>query len=56
MKDPVRHSDDPGERLVPVKTILADTEELLKAVGTESKENTVAAKPRIEPAMQLARR
>jgi len=31
------HSDDLGERLeTDVKTILADTEELLKAAGTES--------------------
>jgi len=37
MKDAMPHSDDLGERLeTDVKTILADTEELLKAAGTES--------------------
>jgi len=50
------HSDDLRERLVTdVKMVLADTEELLKAVGTESKEKIAGVKPRIEAAMQRAR-
>ena len=38
-----------------VKAVLADTEELLRAVGTESKEKVAGMRPRLEAAIQRAR-
>jgi ElaB/YqjD/DUF883 family membrane-anchored ribosome-binding protein len=38
-----------------VKILLADTEELLSAVGVESKEKIAGIRPRLEAAMRRAR-
>jgi ElaB/YqjD/DUF883 family membrane-anchored ribosome-binding protein len=47
---------DPRERLVSdVKTLVADMEEFLSAVGTESKDKIAGIRPRLEAAMQRAR-
>lgn len=47
---------DPRERLLSdVKTLLADTEALLAAVGAESKEKIAGIRPQLEAAMQRAR-
>ena len=44
------------ERLInDVKTMLADTEDLLEAVGTESKEKIEGVRPRLEAAILRAR-
>lgn len=44
------------ERLVTdLKTVLADTEELLRAVGAESKEKIAGVRPRVETAILRAR-
>lgn len=48
--------DDSRERLISeLKTMFADTEELLKAVGNESKEKIASARPRVEGAIQRAK-
>lgn len=48
--------DEPRERLISdVKTVLADTEELLKAVGNESREKIASVRPRVEGAIQRAK-
>jgi ElaB/YqjD/DUF883 family membrane-anchored ribosome-binding protein len=47
---------DVRERLVgDVKTLLADTEELLAVVGVESRDKIAGIRPRLEAAMQRAR-
>ena len=47
---------DPRERLISdVKTLLADTEELLLAVAEESKDKVAGMRPRLEAAMRRAR-
>jgi ElaB/YqjD/DUF883 family membrane-anchored ribosome-binding protein len=47
---------DPRERLISdVKILLADTEELLSAVGAESKDKIAGIRPRLEAAMRRAR-
>ena len=47
---------DPRDRLVAdVRTLLADAEDLLAAVGAESKEKIAGIRPRLEAAMQRAR-
>jgi ElaB/YqjD/DUF883 family membrane-anchored ribosome-binding protein len=47
---------DPRDRLVAdVRTLLADTEELLAAVGAESKEKLAGIRPRVEASIQRAR-
>jgi len=38
-----------------LRMMLADTEELLKALGTESKEKVAAVRPRVEAAIARAR-
>ena len=56
MKDAMRHTEDARDWLVTdAKVMLADTEELLKAVGTDSKEKIASVKPRIESAIERAR-
>lgn len=47
---------DPRERLVSdMKMLLADTEEFLLAVGTESKDKIAGIRPRLEAAIRRAR-
>jgi len=47
---------DPRDRLVAdVKMLLTDTEELLAAVGAESKEKLAGIRPRLEASIQRAR-
>lgn len=47
---------DPRERLVSdVKMLVADAEEFLVAVGTESKDKIAGIRPRLEAAIQRAR-
>ena len=48
--------EDSRERMISdVKTVLSDTEELLKAVANESKEKIASARPRVEGAVQRAK-
>jgi ElaB/YqjD/DUF883 family membrane-anchored ribosome-binding protein len=55
-KDAMPRTDDVRDWLVTdAKLMLSDTEELLKAVGTESKEKIASVKPRIEAGIELAR-
>ena len=50
------HVDASRERLISeLKSVFADTEELLKAVGNESKEKMASARPRVEGAIQRAK-
>jgi ElaB/YqjD/DUF883 family membrane-anchored ribosome-binding protein len=50
------NASDTGRQLVDeVKAIIADTEELLRAVGTESKEKIAGVRPRVEDAIRRAR-
>jgi ElaB/YqjD/DUF883 family membrane-anchored ribosome-binding protein len=50
------HVDNARDWLVTdAKLMLADTEELLKAVGAESREKIASVKPRIEAAIERAR-
>lgn len=52
----MRHYSDAGEQLMTeVKAFIADTEELLRAVGTESKDKVAGVKPRVEAAIHRAR-
>ena len=47
---------EPRDRLVAdVRTLLSDTEELLAAVGAESKEKLATLRPRIETSIERAR-
>jgi ElaB/YqjD/DUF883 family membrane-anchored ribosome-binding protein len=56
MKDDMPHADDVRDWLVTdAKMMLADTEELLRAVGSESKERIASVKPRIEAGIERAR-
>ena len=56
MKDAMPHTDDVRDWLVTdAKLMLSDTEELLKAVGTDSKEKIASVKPRIEAGIERAR-
>jgi len=50
------HAEDARDWLVTdAKLMIADTEELLKAVGADSKEKIASVKPRIEAAIERAR-
>ena len=54
MKDAMPHTDDVRDWLVTdAKLMLSDTEELLKAVGTDSKEKIASVKPRIEAGIEV---
>jgi ElaB/YqjD/DUF883 family membrane-anchored ribosome-binding protein len=47
---------EPGDKLIrDVRTLVKDTEELLAAVGADSKEKIAGVRPRLEAAMQRAR-
>ena len=47
---------DPRDRLVAdVRTLLSDTEELIAAIGSESKEKLAGILPRLEASIQRAR-
>lgn len=48
--------DESRERLIgDVKTVLTDTEELLKAVASDSKEKIASARPKLEAVVQRAK-
>ena len=50
------HANNAQRQLVDdVRTIIADTEELLGAVGTESKEKIAGVRPRVEDAIRRAK-
>lgn len=56
MENAMTDYDYSRERLVTdMKTVLADTEELLRAVGAESKEKIAGIRPRVEAAILRAR-
>jgi len=56
MEDVMSAYADPRERLVSdVKILLADMEELLSALGAESKDKIAGIRPRLEAAMRRAR-
>ena len=52
----MNYFDDSRQRLIgDVKTVLSDTEELLKAVGNDSKEKIASVRPKVEGAIQRAK-